>query len=125
MKPPATLPASTIVAVSAPRLGGILALAKVVTVFFRLLTDYARKEYWTRDNPSPDVSYSYRFNATVSVMNNIAIINGNPDGSFKLDSTKEPPTRTRPFPAQSSYASYRAGFRSHRPDRLRAFRPLR
>ncbi|MCL2153519.1 MAG: S-layer homology domain-containing protein [Oscillospiraceae bacterium] len=57
--------------------------AEVATVFFRLLTDEFRGDYWTRDNPYQDSSYSDWFNIAVSVMNKMEIITGYPDGLFK------------------------------------------
>ena len=57
--------------------------AEVATVFFRLLTDDFRKQYWTRDNPYQDVAYSNWFNNAVSVMNKMDIIKGYPGSLFK------------------------------------------
>ncbi|MCL2057666.1 MAG: S-layer homology domain-containing protein [Oscillospiraceae bacterium] len=59
--------------------------AEVATVFFRLLTDDFRGDYWTRDNPYSDVQQSDWFNTAVSVMNNMGIIRGYPEGHFTPD----------------------------------------
>ena len=59
--------------------------AEVATVFFRLLTDEFREKYWTRNNPYGDAVYSDWHNTAVSVMDNMAIIKGYPDGGFKPD----------------------------------------
>ncbi|MDR0490378.1 MAG: S-layer homology domain-containing protein, partial [Oscillospiraceae bacterium] len=57
--------------------------AEVATVFFRLLTDDFRREFWTRDNPYLDVAYSDWFNTAVSVMYNMEVITGYPGNVFR------------------------------------------
>ena len=59
--------------------------AEVATVFFRLLTDDMRTENWTQENPYPDVQAGKWFNNAVSVMSNMGILQGYPDGTFKPD----------------------------------------
>jgi len=56
--------------------------AEVATVFFRLLTDDFREEYWTRYNLFRDVAFSDWFNTAVSVMSGMEIIRGYPGGVF-------------------------------------------
>ena len=59
--------------------------AETATVFFRLLTDEIRKEYWTRDNAFSDSTYSDWYNTAVSVMTSMGVIKGYPDGLFRPD----------------------------------------
>jgi hypothetical protein len=57
--------------------------AEVATTFFRLLTDEIRSLNWTRKNPYPDVVTDNWFCSAVSVMNEMGMIKGYPDGEFK------------------------------------------
>ena len=58
---------------------------EVAAVFFRLLTDEARGEFWTQDNPFPDVEYGKWHNNAISVMHNMSILRGFPDRTFRPD----------------------------------------
>jgi len=57
--------------------------AEVATIFFRLLTDDVRREFWTNENPFPDVSPAMWHNNAISVMHNLGVIKGYPDGTYK------------------------------------------
>lgn len=57
--------------------------AEVSTVFFRMLQDEVRSANWTQDNPYPDVTSQYWYNNAISVMNEMEIVTGYPDGRFK------------------------------------------
>ena len=56
--------------------------AEVATIFFRLLTDEQRANFWTQQNPFSDVNLENWFNNAVSTMTNADIFNGFPNGSF-------------------------------------------
>jgi len=56
--------------------------AEVATIFFRLVTDEARIEYWIQENPFPDVELYDWFNNAVSTMTNASVFVGLPDGTF-------------------------------------------
>ena len=57
--------------------------AEIVTVFFRLLRDEVRKEYWTQTNEYSDVNVGNWHNNAISVMSNMGIVSGYPDGTFR------------------------------------------
>ena len=57
--------------------------AEVATIFFRLLVDDVLDDYWTQENPFPDVQRGMWHNNAISVMNSMGIVKGNPDGTFK------------------------------------------
>ncbi len=57
--------------------------AEVATIFFRLLTDDARKENWSSTNDYKDVPDDAWYNNAVSTLSNMGILKGYPDGSFK------------------------------------------
>jgi uncharacterized repeat protein (TIGR02543 family) len=59
--------------------------AEVATVFFRLLIDEVRSNYWTQQNSFQDVIPGNWYNNAVSVKANMGVINGYPDGTFKPD----------------------------------------
>jgi len=59
--------------------------AEVATIFFRLLTDEVRTQYWTQENPFPDVQKGMWYNNATSVMHHMGILKGYPDGTFKPD----------------------------------------
>ena len=59
--------------------------AETTTTVFRLLTDTARKYYWSKTNNYPDVDSSIWYNNAVSTMTNAGIINGYPNGNFGGD----------------------------------------
>ncbi len=57
--------------------------AEVATIFFRLLTDESRADYWKTTNSFSDVAKGDWFNNAISTLSNAGIITGYPDGSFK------------------------------------------
>ncbi|MDD6189932.1 MAG: S-layer homology domain-containing protein [Clostridiales bacterium] len=57
--------------------------AEAATIFFRMLTDESRAEFWCQKNDFTDVSPDDWFNNAVSTMANAKIIEGYPDGSFR------------------------------------------
>ncbi len=57
--------------------------AEVATIFYRLLKDDVRAEYWTKSNDFTDVEAGDWYNTTVSTLNAMGIITGYEDGSFK------------------------------------------
>ena len=61
--------------------------AEVATIFFRLLTDEARAEFWTETNDYTDVSPADWFNNAVSTLSNMGILGGYEDGTFRPNAT--------------------------------------
>ena len=59
--------------------------AEVATIFFRMLTDGSRKEWWMQTNPYSDVKSDKWYNNAVSTLTNADIITGYEDGSFRPD----------------------------------------
>ncbi len=57
--------------------------AEVATIFYRLLKDDVRAEYWTKSNDFTDVEAGDWYNTTVSTLNAMGIVTGYEDGSFK------------------------------------------
>ena len=57
--------------------------AEVATIFFRMLTDEARAEYWSTTNSFTDVSADDWFNNAVSTLAKAGVLSGYPDGSFR------------------------------------------
>lgn len=57
--------------------------AEVATIFFRVLTDESRAEYWSSTNDFSDVSSDSWYNNAVSTMANAGVINGYEDGTFR------------------------------------------
>ena len=57
--------------------------AEVATIFFRLLTDEARADFWSQENDYSDVSATDWFNNAVSTLSNAGIIDGYEDGTFR------------------------------------------
>ena len=55
---------------------------EAATLFFRLITDEMRGDYWTQENPFPDVALDDWFNNPVSTIVSAGILSGLPDGSF-------------------------------------------
>ena len=64
---------------------GDITRAEVATIFFRLLTDESRDEFWSQTNPYSDVSADDWYNNAVSTLSNAGIIDGYEDGTFKPD----------------------------------------
>lgn len=56
--------------------------AETATIFFRMLTDESREDYWSQANPYYDVLPEDWFNNAVSTLTNAGILNGYPDGNF-------------------------------------------
>lgn len=56
--------------------------AEVATIFFRMLTDEVRNEFWTQTNPYNDVPLTAWYNNAISTLTNLGVINGRPDGGF-------------------------------------------
>ena len=56
--------------------------AEVATIFFRLLTDGAREQYWSQTNPYPDVDSDDWYNNAISTLTNMGILTGYDNGSF-------------------------------------------
>lgn len=59
--------------------------AEVATIFFRLLTDEVRDEYWSQSNPYTDVAEDAWYNNAISTLVNMGIISGYSDGTFRPD----------------------------------------
>lgn len=57
--------------------------AEVATIFFRLLTDEARDQFWSTSNNLSDVTADAWYNNAVSTMVNAGIIQGYEDGTFR------------------------------------------
>ena len=57
--------------------------AEVATIFFRLLTDEARDQFWMTTNNFSDVLPSDWYNTAVSTMVSMGIIQGYEDGTFR------------------------------------------
>ena len=64
---------------------GDITRAEVATIFFRLLTDESRNEFWSQTNNYSDVSEDAWYNNAVSTLSNAGIIDGYEDGTFKPD----------------------------------------
>ena len=64
---------------------GNITRAEVATIFFRLLTDETRDEYWSKTNSYTDVPADSWFNNAISTLSSMGIIDGYADGSFRPD----------------------------------------
>ena len=64
---------------------GNITRAEVATIFFRLLTDESRNEFWSQTNNYSDVSEDAWYNNAVSTLSNAGILDGYEDGTFKPD----------------------------------------
>ena len=64
---------------------GDITRAEVATIFFRLLTDESRNEFWSQTNNYTDVPADAWYNNAVSTLSNAGIIDGYEDGTFKPD----------------------------------------
>ena len=62
---------------------GNITRAEVATIFFRLLTDDSRTQFWATTNTYSDVKSGDWFNNAVSTLSNAGIISGYPDGTFR------------------------------------------
>ena len=56
--------------------------AEMATIFFRLITDGTREEYWIQTNPFHDVILEYWFNNAISSTTNIGLFDGVGNSSF-------------------------------------------
>ena len=65
------------------RPGGNITRAEAATIFFRLLTDDSRNQFWMTTNAYSDVNRGDWFNNAVSTLSNAGIISGYPDGTFR------------------------------------------
>ena len=57
--------------------------AEVATIFFRLLSDDSRAQFWTQTNSYSDVALTNWFNNAVSTLSNAGVITGYPNDTFK------------------------------------------
>ena len=64
---------------------GNITRGEVSAIYFRLLTEEARKDYWKTDNKYTDVSKEAWYNNEVSTLSNLGVIKGYPAGDFKPD----------------------------------------
>lgn len=76
--------------------------AEVATIFFRLLTDDSRAEYWATSNSFKDVKSADWYNNAISTVANAGLVNGYEDGSFRPDA---PITRAEFATIASRFAS--------------------
>ena len=63
--------------------GGYITRAEASTIFFRLLTDATREEYWAVSNEYTDVKDGDWYNNAISTLSNAGIVSGYPDGTFR------------------------------------------
>ena len=61
---------------------GNITRAEVATIFFRMLTDEVRNEFWSQTNPYNDVKMTDWFNNAISTLTNLGVVNGYTDGGF-------------------------------------------
>ena len=69
------------------RPNGSITRAEVATIFFRLLTDETREQYWSSTNNYTDVKAGDWFNNAVSTLSRMGILGGYADGTFRPDAT--------------------------------------
>lgn len=62
---------------------GNITRAEVATIFFRLLRDPVRTQYWSQTNSYSDVAGDKWYNNAISTLSNMGIICGYPDGTFR------------------------------------------
>ena len=55
----------------------------MATIFFRLLTDEAREEFWSETNDFTDCGEDLWCNTAISTLSNMGIISGYEDGTFR------------------------------------------
>ena len=63
--------------------GGYITRAEASTIFFRLLTDETREQYWATTNAYSDVKGGDWYNNAISTLSNAGIVSGYPDGTFR------------------------------------------
>ncbi len=64
---------------------GQITRAEVATIFFRLLADESRADYWSKTNSYSDVNADNWYNNAVSTLTSAGIVKGYLDGSFRAD----------------------------------------
>ena len=64
---------------------GNITRAEVSAIYFRLMTDEAREEFWKTSNNYTDVVKEAWYNNEVSTLSNAGVIKGYPEGDFKPD----------------------------------------
>ena len=62
---------------------GNITRAEVATIFFRLLKEEVRNDYWATSNSYSDVADTAWYNIAVSTLANMGILDGYPDGTFR------------------------------------------
>lgn len=62
---------------------GNITRAEVATIFFRLLTDEVRAEYWSTVSGYTDVKAGDWYNNAISTLSNLGVITGYEDGTFR------------------------------------------
>ena len=62
---------------------GTITRGEVASIFFRLLTDDTREEYWSQVNDYTDCSSDLWCNNAISTLTNMGIIDGFSDGTFR------------------------------------------
>ena len=62
---------------------GNITRAEVATIFFRLLTDEVREEYWSTESGYSDVKAGDWYNNAISTLSNLGVITGYEDGTFR------------------------------------------
>ena len=62
---------------------GNITRAEVATIFFRLLTDEVREEYWSTESGYSDVKAGDWYNNAISTLSDLGIITGYEDGTFR------------------------------------------
>lgn len=64
---------------------GEISRGEVAAIFFRMLTDQTRNEYWSQTNPFTDVAAEKWCNNAISTLFSMGIIDGYSDGAFRPD----------------------------------------
>ena len=62
---------------------GNITRAEAATIFFRLLTDEKRAEYWSKTSPFTDVSPESWYNNAIATLANAGVLNGYEDNTFR------------------------------------------
>ena len=62
---------------------GTITRSEVATIFFRLLTDDSREEWWSQVNDYSDCNSDLWCNNAISTLSNMGIIDGFSDGTFR------------------------------------------
>ncbi len=64
----------------------LITRAETATIFFRMLTDELREDFWSQVNPYYDVLPQDWFNNAISTLTYAGVLNGYPDGNFRPNS---------------------------------------